>query len=476
MRKLASFFVIAFLFYLVIGVNGACLGAIDKTYYVSSSMGNDSNDGLSEDRPKCHIKAIKEKSNVRIRLKRNDVFFEQLQDYKNCVFEAYGKGARPVMCGFKVLMNPQAWSYDTTYNCWILDMQNNQNFAGMLSGDIPEKYINNIGFIYNPHEDKIYGRRVKEFRDLNDDGSFFITNHYAKDSIKINTFRYLKWKIGVDPRGLSDLCFPMCLICIKKLTDCEVRNIAIVGFNFAIANCNGTRVENCQIDLIGGAVQIGQEQWVRYGNGIEFSANNKDNIIKGCLISRTYDCGVSIQSSGNFYCSPVNLIFTDNRFYHCRQAFEFFLNPENDTKPQYVGCSFSNNVCFMMGENEFSSHELRDANILSYDIIGRNIAIQGNSFWGASHFCGANYPLGMQGNTVYIYEGQYLSHYHFGRKYQSIYANNLNDIELYRQQSGDNSSITIMKKGTLETKRLEKRFMKKVRWKPVSLKLERLER
>ena len=455
---------------------GADASKIETTYYVSSSKGDDGNDGLSESSPKQHISSVGVRKNARIRLKRGDVFFEQMIGYNNCVIEDYGRGQKPVLCGFKVLMNPQAWTCDEQEGLWKIDLTEEKNFAGCLHGNVKDDRINNIGFIYDPNKDKVYGSRVKEMKDLNEDGQFFLTNQFVPDSVKNDTFRWLRWKYDGDPRHIKHLCFPMWLIAVKDLNNCEVRNIAIVGFNFGVVTCNGTVVDNCQIDLIGGSVQLGYQYWVRYGNGIEFSWGNHDDLVTNCLISRTYDCGTTIQSSGNFTGSPRNIHFRGNRFYHCRQAFEFFLNAKNDYKPQYEHCSFTNNVCYEMGENEFSTHQLRDANLLSYDGSVKSVEISGNTFFGAPYFCGAVYPIGLHGNTVYLYEGQYLYNYHGKRTLPIVIAKGADEIAAYRKQSSDDSQITIMKENSRFAKRMGRKIRKQVRWKAVDLKLEKLKK
>lgn len=455
---------------------GADHGKIETTYYVSSSNGDDNNDGLSAKTPKQHIYAIGKKENVHILLKCGDVFFEQIISYSNSVIESYGQGNKPVLCGFKVLMNPQAWTYDEHEGLWKIDLQDEANFAGMKHGDVTDDRINNVGFIYDPQADKVYGNRVKLINNLKDDGSFYITDLFVTKSLKSDSFRFLRWKINRDPRDIKHLCFPMWLIGVKNLNNCELRNIAIVGFNFGVVNCNGTVVDKCQIDLIGGSVQLGQQYWVRYGNGIEYIWANKDNEVKNCLISRTYDCGVSIQSSGKFNGSPKNIHFEGNRFYHCRQAFEFFLNAKNDYKPQYLNCSFSNNICYMMGDNEFSNHQLRDANLLSYDGTAKSIKIEGNLFFGAPYFCGAVFPKGLRKNTVYVYEGQYLYNYHGKRTLPVVIAKGKDEIKQYRHLSGDNSKIVIMQKNSESANRSNSKVKEMIAWKPADLQLDILEK
>ena len=446
-----------------------------KTYYVSSSMGNDRNDGLSPDTPKKHISAIGRKENVCIRLKCDDVFFEQVRDYSNSTIASYGEGERPVLCGFKVLLNSEAWEFDAQNGLWKIDLLRKNVFEGMLTGDEPEDRINNVGFIYDASKDAVYGHLVQSKTLLKTDGDFYISSHANIDAINKDTFRYLYWKKAEDPRKMGSICFPMALVSMRGMNHCIIKDIAIVGFSkFGIAQSNNITVENCQIDLIGGALQIGKRSdWVRYGNGIEFWWTCKNNSVKNCLISRTYDCGTSIQGQGEITGSPANIHFENNKFYHCRQAFEFFLKPTNDYRPDYVNCSFSDNICYEMGENEFSSPEERDANLLSYDHTSKNMEIYNNVFWGAPHFCGSVYPKGMRDNTVYLYKRQYLNNYNLSKNLR-ISASGRNEIKTYKKRANDNSKVTILRKGSYKARRIEKKILAQLGWKPVDLHLERL--
>lgn len=449
---------------------GAENDRIVTTYYISSTLGDDNNDGLTIKTPKKHLSAIVKRDNVCVRLKRDDVFFEQLQGFSSSVIESYGSGAKPVLCGFKVLITPGDWIYDDANCCWRIDLKKTDSFSGILKGDIQDKYFNNIGFLYDASKDKVYGHRVRTIGDLKEESDFFISSHFCNDSISDDTFRYLWWKTNKKPNNCGRLCFSTPLVGVRRMFSCTIRDISVVGFCFGFTNCHHSVIENCQIDLIGGSVQIGYPNWVRYGNGIEFWGNTKNAIVRNCLISRTYDCGTTIQGGGEFITSPENIHITNNRFYHCRQAFEFWLNPSNDYKAGFINCSFTGNVCYYMGENEFSSPENRDANLLCYDRYPKPIVIEYNTFWGASHFCGSHFPDGMRNNQVYINDGQYLSYYN--AKYKPVYVKSQSDIEIYRMQSGDNSSIYVL--SHKQKKKIEKILRKKVGWKRISLHLERL--
>lgn len=294
---------------------------VKNVYYVSSSVGDDANDGSIEkpfrtvNNPKIPHK------DVIIRLKCGDVFFESLSGYTGVVIESYGRGERPVLCGFKVLENPSAW-VQAGENLWKLDMFRDDCFSGF------------------------------------------------NDDIDPETFRYVTLYYDGNPAELGKMCFSVCSHGISGLDSCEVKNITVRGFSkHGISGINNSLIENCTVDVIGGSIQFDTPRWTRYGNGIQFWVKSlfaKNSIIQNCVISRTYDCGSTIQGSPVDVSNPENICFRKNMYFFCRQAFEHFLNSSN-TKPCYENCGFTDNICFRMGENMFSSPEGRDAAVLSYE-------------------------------------------------------------------------------------------------------------
>ncbi len=447
---------------------GANPDKIKNTYYVSSSLGDDKNDGLSESFPLQHIYAISQKENACIKLKCGDVFYEQLHGFGGCLIESFGKGAKPVLCGFRVVNKPEAWYYDKNYSCWKLNLRDTNIFSGFNSGDVPEQQANNIGFIYDAETDKVYGHMVGGLDKMSEEGDFFVSS--TEDGIvKMDDFRFLWWKTNIDPRGFSYLCIPMAVIGVKKMFSCTIRNLAVIGFNFGFTNCHHSIIEDCQIDLIGGSIHVGAPKWVRYGNGIEFWGNTKNCIVRDCLISRTYDCGVTIQGNGYLKTCPENIHIVGNRFYHCRQAFEFWLNYDGDYKPDFVNCSFTDNMCVYIGDNSFNTPEARDANLLTYDWEPKSVVIRNNIFFGSNYFYGMHYPKNMSDNVVYLFEGQYLSYANVN--YKPIIVKKKKDLKAFQIQSNDDSTVYIMKRGSRKAGRKEKELMDKLKWECVNLNL-----
>ncbi len=443
-----------------------------QCYYVSSSVGSDNNDGLSSKTPKKSLAALP-KSNVTIRLKSGDVFWGGLSGYEGCTIESYGYGQRPVICGFKVLVNPDAW--ESVGEClWRLDLSDADAFAGNVIDVEPSGY-NDIGFIYDAMRDKLYGRNMDSLDALDSEMDFFTSSRYSAAEVAEHPFRYVVVRRKKNPSELGNLCFPVFQSGIERFTDCTVRNIAIVGFSrMGMALMSGCNVENCQIDLIGGAIQIGYPKRARFGNGIELWDGYCDNTVSGCLISRTYDCATTIQANGDVKSNPRNNHFKGNRIYKCRQAFEHFLNPADGSLRQYVDCEFSDNICYKMGENDFDCPEMRDCNILSYEDREKAIVIRDNVFFGANHLDGTGIAEGMSDNVVYLYDDQYLytRHWHPDRK--TIVCNEDGAVERFRAIAPDNSKIVVLKRGSLRAALIEARIRRQINYQPVNLHLELL--
>lgn len=451
-----------------------------KVFYVSSSEGNDVFPGTREF-PKQSIRCVIQqfKEDLDIRLKCGDVFYENIIGLKNSKIRSYGRGAKPILCGFKVLRNIDSW-VSMGKDIWMLEMCREDYFVG-FSKEISTDTVrfNNIGCIYDSRADKIYGRIVRSLNSMQNEGDIFITEKFKKGEIHARDFGKLYIKFSKSPSTLGNLCFSVFDYGLSSMEGCLIENIAVVGFG-RHGMCRMTKciIRNCFLDIIGGAIQTDTPQWVRYGNGIEFNTSYSqpsNNLVTKCLIARVYDSATSIQGIGNKIQDVKDIKFSHNRIYHCRQAFEHFINPLGLARhPQYIRCSFSNNVCFEMGRNEFGCPEVRDANILSYERQDKEMSISGNVFYGAPYYCGYTRPLGQNNNLVYVYDGQYLNNFHAKKDYPVIVADNDTSVEKYRNWSGDISKIIIIKRGSYQDKKLKKKFLKKTGYLPNNLHLERI--
>ena len=408
-----------------------------KDVYVSSSSGDDKNDG-SLSAPLRTIAAAP-KDGVNLFLKRGDVFFETLQDFSDSEIDAYGEGNAPLLCGLKILENDDAW-VKLPNGIWRLDLSKQEDFGGYKA----EGKTNNIGAIYFAKTDKVYGHLVRSFSDLSHVGDFWVSDNIWTSDVrasKSQTFRYLYFKFDKNPADSRDkIGFITYSFGIRNLRNCTVQNIAVKGFGVhGVSKAWNCKFRNLDIDLIGGSVQLSYPHWVRLGNGVEFWISAKDpcndNLVENCRISRTYDCGTTIQGHCGKGVAAKNIKFSNNSFFRCRQAFEHFLSSKEGAA-KYENCEFSNNNCFDMGENEYSSPETRDANLLSYE---RNpvegLVVKNNIFWGAPVYSVQNNPALLKNNTFYVYKGQYL-YFNMMSPQDTIWANSDADAEAFEKKIG----------------------------------------
>ena len=121
-----------------------------KDVYISSSTGDDANDG-SINAPLKTISSAP-KNDVNIFLKRGDVFFEKCWNFTNCKIDAYGKGEKPMICGLKILKNKSVWVRQAN-DIWRIDLKNRKDFEGFVSTTDKE---DNIGAIYDITNDKVH--------------------------------------------------------------------------------------------------------------------------------------------------------------------------------------------------------------------------------------------------------------------------------------------------------------------------------
>ncbi len=431
----------------------ACVG-FGKDVYVSSSFGSDSNEGTASAPLKTIAAAPKD--GVNLFLRRGDVFFETLEGFKNSTIDAYGEGAKPLICGLKILKNNGAWM-KLPNGVWRLDLSKQEDFEGYKA----EEKTNNIGAIYYINEDKIYGHLVRRGNALANEGDFWVADHLNVTDVqnKNEKFRHLYFKSERHPSEIGEkVGFVTCSFGVRNIRNCTVKNIDVKGFGVhGISKAWNSQFKNIGIDLIGGSVQLSYKTWVRLGNGVEFWISDNDpcngNIVEDCKITRTYDCGATIQGIADGEMKAENIKFTKNYFFRCRQAFEHFMR-SNKATAKYVNCEFSDNRCFDMGQNEFSTPEMRDANLLSYEkkpISG--LAIKNNIFWGAPIYSAQTHMAKLEGNTFYVYKGQYL---YFNRAFPQnvIWADSEADIEKFKEFAGDpTDKIVIVSKDDESLKR-----------------------
>lgn len=472
--KLYGRFVKSFIVFLFIFQPSDVLSnSIEKIVYVSSSSGNDMNSGLYEDEPLKTITAALRKAK-KIRLRSGDVFYENVLCH-NVTIDSYGMGVKPVISGFKHLKRDtgkweegitenENWYRRKGTNIWRIKLSGDY-FTGRIVGDTP--FLNNIGIIINNETGETYGNKCQYLKPGDCPRPYMggQSNTYLQRNF--DYFQNSKWGKKVDFRN-DDFDFLYLYLDHSPdvynflfstygnafyLSNATVKDIKVQGFSCHGFSCgSNVNIIGCEIDLIGGAQQIGYKNWVRYGNGIEFYISEKkvNGYIAGNVISRTFDCAVTIQGSNHIGAYPKNIVIEKNLIKNCRQAFEYFLNNKKDEGSTAVDCEdcvFRKNVCIDSGENGFNAPEMRDTHILSYQKIApSSMLIKDNVFIGGKGYYTAQFPqnLNFIGNVFY-YSGHTILWTQGWRSGEIIsVANNSKTChDIFIKKTGDNDTKII---------------------------------
>lgn len=401
-----------------------------KVIYVSSSQGNDNNDG-SKDKPLRSMLSDKiPKSGVHIKLKCGDVFYENILLDGNDL-SSYGNGEKPILSGWKIIEKGNAkwqegkmvkgkWVAKKGTHVWRLDLLQS-GFKGRNNS--PETFENNIGLIMELGTKAMHGHKCEFLykEDCNDPHKHVQRNTYLKNNFDFaqsskykekaqpSDFRYLYMYLDHDPSkyGFRFSTYGHGIV-VRNST---VNGVRVEGFSCHGVTCGSdASVSECEIDYVGGAQQLGHATWARFGNGVEFyiSKIRKNGKIFNNKISHTFDCGATIQGSKHPGAYAENIVFENNIIRNCRQAFEFFLNNYDNAKGvnyDCIRCAFRNNICIDSGDNGFDSPEMRDTHILSYQKqYVSSIVIEGNLFIGGKGLYTAGNPELIQfGENEYYY-------------------------------------------------------------------------
>lgn len=437
--------------------------------YVSSSIGSDTNSGLTADVPFKSIAMALKKGKV-IYLKAGDVFYEYVSVSKKELIR-YGEGKNPELNGFRYLYKGQ---WEKRGDCvWYLDLTDVKATGYPAKGS---SELNNIGCFYEPDKDQIHGRRCESIKKLKADWDFYqgdTHDFHDKGNLCFDgVYLYLD---GLNPNELN-LAISVGSHYGLSLGDALVENVNVKGFGTGGINLIGTcSVKGCRIDMVGGSMMLNSQETVCLGNGIDFwlYRTSSDCIIEGNYISRCYDCGCSIQGARAGRATPKNIVFRDNLITDCCQGWEDFLRNDSDVK--FENCRFENNIVINAGESGFGYPESRKkrCNVLGNNYEGdKGMIIRRNTFIGGNYYCSGayqgNYKSNIwEGNIHYIPRGAYLlSNYIGSQDVIEVPESGSAKIEIakYRELTGDKSTkfkvCSVSRINTL-SKRTIKKYLRK---------------
>lgn len=435
--------------------------------FVSSSIGNDLNNGLDTDHPiKDLTKAVK--MGDEILLKAGDVFYVGDLSINGKVLSRYGEGTNPTICGYKRIITPK-WQ-EVEKNIWRLSLVEDNYLGIIIHGSSTS---NNICSFHDYEKDLIHGRKVRYKKEMTDDWDFWQTE--TLKGAKPEEYDYVYLYLSSNPNMIK-LEMSIYDVALKAVNS-TIEGVNFMGFGTGISAKTETVIRNCKIDGIGGRIIKDGRGYVCYGNGVEFYvavADIENCLVEDCYISRCYDCGITIQGTGATTATPRNITIRNNLITNCCQGWEDFLR--NNPDVVFETCVFTNNIVLRSGNTTgfgYSKTRFKYCHVLGNNVAGdKGMQIENNVFASGNYYCSGVYnnlyrSNRWKGNKCYISEGDYILGEYFGKRdvlrMCSSRRKSSEQIKRYRELTGDESTtfyVLSPKRVTARANKLEKKFLK----------------
>lgn len=354
------------------------------TKYYVSSLGNDSNDGLSTATPWATIGKVNSSSSLfkagdSILFRSSDIFYGTLilpvaiANTGLLTISSYGFGRKPKISGYKVANNVAGWVNHAT-NVWKIDLTNVSSFTGNTANTTAE-----TGFI--KVNGVIYGNKKWSLANLAVQWDFYNDSQYLYVYSTANPTS-LASDIQIAPKG--DLITLRNSLLISGL---EFLGTGSHALNGSPVN---NKIINNDIHEIGGAMLSGTN---RYGNGIQVWSQSKDTLIENNNIYDVYDVAYTMQ--GNLDALAVgykgfeNVVYRNNTDWNCTQSFEVWSEYSgNPSVPNtgFYNCVYELNTSLNVGRG-WGYNVRPDQNVavalLMYHMYATNIdiTVRNNTFY-----------------------------------------------------------------------------------------------
>lgn len=380
-----------------------------KIYYVSSSSGDDANDGLSEAKP---WKTLTRVNNTTvpagsvILFKRGDIWNMEgrFLSKANVTFSAYGTGAKPVFANYIDASKTSDWT-NVGENLWVYSGSYEtpnppgKNYDGIDISDkypkldIPGSYItsvdgadgNDIGnIIFN--DDEGWGVKITKKNAVDTSielgtvptGFGTLTHHARPFTDQKDLAQNLEYYHNPTESRLYLYCdggnpaevFSKIKLVVEGYgffggTESVSKNVTLDNFAFKYWGCHGISVNqavdftvrNCEIGWCGGSVQGytwgGRDEPTRFGEGIQNWGNCKNFRILNNYQHQIFDGATSSQQSSWEGLTRVvmeNVEVLDNCYENNSSNIEFRMN---------IGGKQANNENFKCKDWDISGNLMR---------------------------------------------------------------------------------------------------------------------
>lgn len=317
-----------------------------KIYYFSSD-GDDSNDGLSPERP---LKTLEKLGKLALSpgdvvlFRRGDTFRGNINANSGVTYSAYGEGAKPTICASKRnYADPLDWEKTGYENVWV--------YRGSLE---------NVGIILFDYSGEIgrYDETVGEMRIAGKDGFSGAADlggelQFWNDLDTEQLYLYSEENPGERWKSIEIGCSGNA-ISVGGASDVTIDNLHITltgSHGVGAGTCRGLTVRNCVFDWLGGSILMGFDggNVTRYGNAVEVYGGVDGYKVYNNWMYQIYDTGVTHQFN---YTPSVaknvmdNVEYYDNLIEYCFWSIEYYnASCGDDTSRITKNVSIHDNFC-----------------------------------------------------------------------------------------------------------------------------------
>lgn len=327
-----------------------------RSYFVSSSEGNDEGDGRSPQtawRTLARVNAALIEPGDKVLFQRGNLWRGALRAKSGkagwpVTYGAYGKGAKPILQGSVAKDTRNSWLL-TENNLWTTHPANVSDAAikADLSSDkgrpsAEDKLDVDVGNIILDHG-TMCGVKKWRHEDLNQNGDFWY------DPMTLQVWLYSDLPPNTQHHSIE--------LALKKhiinedgcqyviYEDLQLRYGAAHGIGGG--DTSHITVRRCDICFIGGGHQLTRPdgQPVRFGNGIEFWDAGQHNLVEHCRLWEIYDAALTNQGISP-ESEQVDIAYRDNIIWNAEYCFEYWNRPAAARTENIV---FEHNTCVDAG-------------------------------------------------------------------------------------------------------------------------------
>lgn len=288
------------------------------------------------------------------------------------IYSTYGEGSRPMIYG-----SIEGNEVDD----WILDQNNIYKFKYLANWDIGNVIFNN---------GEAFGVKKWSLGELSSNGDYYF------DMKSKELFMYMD-------RHPSDKYLDIeCALTQHIIDESNVSYVTYEGLELKYGGAHGIgggnvshiTIQNLKICYMGGGyLYMEGDEFIQYGNGIEFWSDARDLLVENCEIFEIFDSGVTNQNNTK-KANQERITYRNNTIYNCGMAsFEIDNGPKQGNTEDIV---FENNVCSNVGmgwgmtQDRYENPELNiglghHIAIFYIETPLKNLSIINNTFENAYH-------------------------------------------------------------------------------------------